>query len=184
MTMAKNRVPADDFCAGCGMCCDGTLHTRAKIQPHDDTTLMDAGGLQRFAEASGQEYFRQPCAYLRDNLCSIYETRFSICRTYRCALLQSFHDGQITVEIARAKIAIAKALRAKIIAASPKDSTYASRYRSRMKIEAALPKLKGQKRLGALEDLLRFVALDTYLDAWFRKKRDQDGPGEIAAPPD
>ena len=184
MTMAKNRVPADDFCAGCGMCCDGTLHTKARLQTQEDDRLLEAGGLERITENNGKQYFRQPCPYLRDNLCSTYETRFSVCRAYRCAILQSFENGLISSDDAQAKITVAKTLRAKIFAVSPNDASYASRYKSRLEIEGALPTLFGEERQKALEKLLKFVALDTYLDTWFRKKGDQVGQAESPVTPD
>lgn len=184
MTTSATSVRTDDFCAGCGLCCDGTLHTKAKLQTQADDRLLEAGGLERITDDSGKRYFRQPCPYLCDNLCSTYETRFSVCRAYRCALLQSYDNGDISSEDARTKIAVAKTLRAKISAVSPDDATYASRYKRRLEMERELPAQIGEARQKALEKLLKFVALDTYLDIWFRRKGDQVGQAESSVAPD
>ncbi len=71
--------------------------------PEDDLTpLRDAGAV---FETRKNTVFLQPCAALESQCCSIYESRPSRCRAYRCLLLEKVEDDEAEMDAARDVIA-------------------------------------------------------------------------------
>lgn len=67
----------DNLCFDCGMCCNGTLFDKVKVDDGDDLIL--------------------PCVNLtNDNKCSIYENRPQRCRSYKCKMLMWYESNIIT----------------------------------------------------------------------------------------
>ena len=158
-------------CVGCGMCCDGTLYDVAKVAPGEDRAMRSRG--LEIIEVGNKAFFRQPCPMESGGRCTIYEHRFGICRSFSCALLKRYHAGELTLEETTEKVATAKRLLAIAVA----DNPNASRADARRRIRAASADLKSipdeQLRLKSAKRLLNLIAVDAYLDKWFRNKNFQ-----------
>lgn len=180
--METHNVPVDDTqpCIGCGMCCDGTLYTRAKVEAGEEPRLTEHGLMVTVDHDKG--YFRLPCPHEKCGSCTIYEKRFVICRTFRCALLKSYNAGEIGLDEAREKVTTAKGLLAAAVAddlaATNTDSR--ARLRERLAGEIGLGERDHRPRLA--RQLLNVIALDTYLERWFRNPR--KAQSETALEPD
>jgi uncharacterized protein len=113
------------LCIGCGLCCDGTLHAKTTVKP-DDEAIVAAAGLE-VSEEGEKRFFRQPCRHFSCGKCSIYAARPGVCRTYRCALLISLEDRQITKPDALEKVSMARKLLAVVRREDPTAVTPAER---------------------------------------------------------
>ncbi len=101
-----------NICIECGLCCDGTIFSFVPIEPEDDVgPLREVGAILETDETAR---FLQPCAALELRCCSIYESRPSLCRAYRCALLKRVEAGEAEVEEARDIIATVIELRDRV----------------------------------------------------------------------
>lgn len=161
--------PDNDLCVGCGMCCDGSVFANAPVERGEEDAMRSAG-LDLF-ESDGNTFFRQPCPQSCGGRCAIYQTRFHICRTFRCKLLSAVESGEIRVPEAKEKIDFARSLLAQAIDLEPE----AASHKQRNLIRARLVKeLTGADSAAAAEQsrqsLLRLVALEAFLDRWFRNK--------------
>lgn len=164
--------PLDDTapCIGCGLCCNGTLYLRAKVTPGEEPRLLEHG-LELTGDAE-KPYFFLPCKYESCGRCTIYEKRFDICRSFRCALLRSYQAGEIDADAARAKVERAHELVAAVTVSDPSAQLY--KVRIAVREELARDVESGTADKSAAQRLLNIVALDTFLDRWFRlKKKDQ-----------
>jgi hypothetical protein len=175
-----SALPAPDDtrpCVGCGMCCDGTLYSRAKVAPGEGPRI-EAHGLQ-LTQAEDRTYFRLPCLHERCGACTIYETRFEVCRTFRCALLRRYGAGEVSLEEANAQVARAKHLLAEATAAEPDAAMVVPRALARARLGDAVASTDLQARRAAGPAFLKIVALDAFLERWFRNKKDRhlDQPG-------
>ena len=100
---------ASRLCTACGMCCNGVLFEIVRLQPQDSVKELEKLGMQ-INRRKTQPYFKQPCRFLNDCTCTIYEQRPTRCRRFECLQLNLLADGEITEEQAAAKIKEAKAL--------------------------------------------------------------------------
>lgn len=181
---STSALPPEDTrpCVGCGMCCDGTLYGLAKVAPGEDSRIRDAG--LDTAQVGDRTYFRLPCPMHSCGVCTIYEDRFQICRSFRCALLKRYHAGEVSLEDARERVETAKQLLASVAAQDPN----AARADGRRRMRAALADWKDvtddQVRLNAARRVLDMVALDAFLDKWFRNKNFQVREVDEVAPAD
>jgi Fe-S-cluster containining protein len=100
---------ASRLCTACGMCCNGVLFEIVRLQPQDSVKELEKLGMQ-INRRKTQPYFKQPCRFLNDCTCTIYEQRPTRCRRFECLQLKLLADGEITEEQAAAKINEAKAL--------------------------------------------------------------------------
>jgi hypothetical protein len=164
--------PVDDTapCIGCGLCCNGTLYLRAKVTPGEEPRLIEHG-LELTGDAE-KPYFFLPCKYESCGRCTIYEKRFDICRSFRCALLRSYQAGEIDGDQARSKVERAHELVVAVTASDPSAQLYKVRIDVREQLAREVE--SGTADTSAAQRLLNIVALDTFLDRWFRlKKKDQ-----------
>mgnify|MGYP000970339477 CR=1 FL=1 len=98
------------ICIECGFCCDGTLFRTASLIPGERGSLPELIEASSFEEG-GKEYFRLPCRYFAGR-CTIYrEKKAHICSAFRCRLLNSLADGEVSPEEALRIVAEAKLLR-------------------------------------------------------------------------
>ena len=162
------------LCVRCGMCCDGTLFNRAIVDEGEEAR-MKASGLQIF-DQDGQSFFRLGCSHLSCSRCTIYETRFNICRTFDCALLRRVKDGSVGVIEAQKKVTIAKGLLANAIAIDASASTVDGRNELRAQLAETLAGCTKVSRAAVAQRLLTIVAAETYLTRWFRNKVDKSDP--------
>jgi Fe-S-cluster-containing dehydrogenase component len=168
-----SALPLEDTrpCIGCGMCCDGTLYGLAKVAPGEDARMRDTG--LDITSVGDRSYFRQPCPMHSCGSCTIYQNRFEICRSFRCALLKRYHAGNVSLEEAREKVRTAKQLLESVVA-QDLDAAHAD---GRRRMRTALADWKSvageQAQLKAARRVLDMVALDAFLDRWFRNKNFQ-----------
>jgi Fe-S-cluster containining protein len=150
---------------GCGLCCNGVLFTNGRAQPHE-VPVMEAGGLT-VEQVGDRTQFALPCRHLTGGGCGIYEQRFTVCRTFRCALLKRVEGGEAGLEEAQATVAKAKAMLARVTAIDPTAATAAARARHRAAGADGAPgeDLAARRRLWT-----ESLALDLFLDRNFRNR--------------
>lgn len=96
------EAPAGEqkVCLSCGLCCDGTLFTNARLRPGERGEI---GGLPELIKASSfragdEELFRLPCGYFSGR-CTIYDRKKAwVCSAFRCRVLKDFAGGVISLE--------------------------------------------------------------------------------------
>jgi len=174
--------PVDDTapCVGCGLCCNGTLYFRAKVTPGEEPVLLDHG-LTLTADKD-RTYFRLPCHHESCGRCTIYENRFDICRSFRCALLRRYQAGEIDLATARATVEKALELAAAVKGDDAAAGLVGERGRIRSELAERLLAGGGDERAKASRRLLNIIALDTFLERWFRNKKAQPGEATEEAP--
>ena len=161
--------PAEnDFCAGCGLCCDGTLFSRAPVGEDEECSLA-AHGLDLF-ELNGERQFRQPCPMLKEGHCSIYESRPKVCRDYRCKMLKRHEHGELEPGEGRRRVAEAKALRSAVVARDPEGAMHDRRHALWRSLTDAVTKASGNEKEELARRLLAVAAFETYVRQWFRSK--------------
>jgi Fe-S-cluster containining protein len=74
------------LCQACGMCCDGSLFGRARLDA-DEVPLAKKNRLRIVANGAS---FEQPCSALARGSCTIYEERPRACRGFVCRLRERF----------------------------------------------------------------------------------------------
>jgi Fe-S-cluster containining protein len=170
----------DSLCVGCGLCCDGTLFSRVNVGANDEQGLSAKGF--SFFEHEGETCFPQPCLAAVKGLCAIYADRPHTCRTYRCALLKRHERGEIGLDQARGiiKQTFERIAQATII--DPAARRRADRMKLRAELAAALDAAAGDERKGLGDRLLPIIALDSWLQAHFFKKRDKAADDGDPAP--
>lgn len=172
MTSASVR-PVDDTapCVGCGLCCNGTLYLRAKVTPGEEPRLIDHG--LELTSDDDRTYFRLPCKYESCGRCTIYKDRFDICRSFRCALLRRYQAGEVELDEAREKVEKALHLLSVVKADEPAAGLFVERNRVRQELSERLQSLEPAERGAVSRRLLNIIALDSYLERWFRNKKGQ-----------
>ena len=132
---------------------------------------MEAAGLQLF-ETGGKTVFREPCPHSRAGQCGIYENRFHICRSYECKLLGLVKNGEISVDGAIEKIGVAKKLLEVVSTNDPLATSAGGRKSIRGQLSEKLPTPAAADSETIARHLLDIVALDTFLERWFRLERE------------
>lgn len=67
----------DNICFDCGLCCNGTIFDKVRVEGGDDLIL--------------------PCINLtNENKCSIYENRPERCKVFECKILWAYKQDKIT----------------------------------------------------------------------------------------
>ena len=162
----------ESICVGCGLCCDGTLFSHLTTLDETDLGMpLRMLGVEIIVEAD-PPVFALPCPAVAEGRCTIYEKRFDICRSFRCALLRSYQAGEIDGDQARSKVERAHELVVAVTASDPSAQLYKVRIDVREQLAREVE--SGTADTSAAQRLLNIVALDTFLDRWFRlKKKDQ-----------
>jgi uncharacterized protein len=84
---------ASDLCLACGLCCDGTLFSKVRLNPDDAIEPLRTEGLP--VSLGGEPEFVQPCTALQsDCRCRVYVVRPSQCRKFECRLLQAVANAE------------------------------------------------------------------------------------------
>jgi uncharacterized protein len=145
-------------CVGCGLCCDGTIFERERTSA-DEVDRLRSEGLT-VVEEGNNYYFQHPCRFADHGRCTIYETRFAVCRTFRCKVLKAYQKGEIELEEAKHRVNKALALKAEVTKEEPTAGVWQQRqeFRKSMQLSKERPQLH-----------LKMAALDFLLDRWFRK---------------
>src|SRR5206468_11444534 len=97
------------LCQSCGLCCNGVLFDYVDIEEQERASLERLGfDLERVAE--DRLRFVHPCHQFRDNCCSIYQERPSVCRTFQCELLKAAKSGEVPLNEALERVVEAKGM--------------------------------------------------------------------------
>lgn len=161
------------LCVGCGMCCDGTFHFRGDLFPGREPRPDSFYKNETFTEG-GKSYFRMPCPHYDGTCCSIYESRFTACQSYKCKLLIRYEKGEIPFADAKEVVATAKSLIAKVAATDPGSEVRVEREKRRRELAAAL-KDADAPRAQLSARLLNMIALDEFIAKWIHASPDQSG---------
>jgi len=178
--MADPAIQVGDTapCVGCGMCCNGTLYWMAKVTPGEEARIMGEG--LELTEDKGATYFKLPCHHEQCGQCTIYETRFDICRSFRCRLLRAYQAGEVDLVEARNRVEIALKLVQAVKANDPDAANAFNRRAIRAGLAEAPDGEGDEAKAIRARKLLDIVALDTCLERWFRNPKpapaDEDQP--------
>ena len=98
-------MPVDvgsDLCLRCGICCRGVLHPDA-ILDEDERAMAERYELTIASKDDGRAVFGLPCNRHdhATNGCTIYDTRFRVCRRYACDLLRAAREGRVGLDEAQ-----------------------------------------------------------------------------------
>lgn len=166
------KPDASSLCTRCGMCCDGTLFDNAKAKPEELPRLAAAGIAT--GEAKGRPVFAQPCPMLEGGCCTIYEERFSSCRSFRCKLLVRFLDQEVGLEEAIRRVEAARVLVARVAAADPAAATVSHRRALARSAADWAGESDPERRAARARVHLDIVALESFLNRHFRKGADSE----------
>lgn len=176
---------SQQLCTSCGLCCAGAIYDYVRLEPSEATGWRESG-----RETGGDEQnplFTLPCPMLCGTICSIYDSRPSRCRHFRCGVLGQLEDGEIGFAEARDHVATAKMLVAGVTEFLHPGETLATARRSWLARSPAdsMGLEAGRDSIGAKRLHLAMLALNLYLDRHFRKPHqavvtEEDWP---AAPP-
>lgn len=148
------------LCTDCALCCSGALFDTVPVA-EAEASAVAALGLELVRRES-DIVFRQPCAMLRGQLCSVYEGRPPACRRFRCTLLERYEEGVVGLGEAQATIAKGKSLISQAraaFAAGESDAGARARWKRGLAADAA-PE--------AARFHLLMTALNRFLDRHFR----------------
>tara|TARA_R100000541_G_scaffold58963_1_gene71239 strand:- start:6449 stop:6808 length:360 start_codon:yes stop_codon:yes gene_type:complete len=83
---------ANDLCQNCGLCCDGTLFHNFNIQK-EEYHLFSPKNIDSFGNVS------QPCEHFDScGDCKIYKNRPRVCFKYKCSVINSFEQGNLSFD--------------------------------------------------------------------------------------
>ncbi len=91
------------LCGMCGLCCNGVMFHRVRLQPQDSAKTLAALGL-KLKRKHGKDHILQPCPAHQDSRCSIYPDRPERCRLFQCRQLRRVEAGEIKEAEALEKI--------------------------------------------------------------------------------
>ncbi len=156
------------MCLGCGLCCEGVLHTHANIQPAERRAVRALGLAQEmFGDHAG---FRLPCPLYQAGRCSVYQRRLRACQTYRCELLGQHLAGHLTLEQSLEIVRGARALLAEIEPPLPPGRSFNQLRDDVSRLETRISRLGSLEAHAAQAPLLLSVArVDRYLQRYFKK---------------
>ena len=160
------------LCVSCGMCCDGTLFAYAKAEA-DEAAKLDAYGLERLF-VRGKPRFRLGCRHLSCGSCTIYEDRFTICRSFRCALLRRYDAGEISLEDAMETVETAKKLLANVLEQAPDAAHFSERESIRRRAAQWASAADLDTRRIEARLYLDIIALEQFLQSRFRSKAGEE----------
>jgi hypothetical protein len=165
---APGREIEDALCVGCGLCCDGTLHSKAALDPGEADQL----GSTELNILDGGRTFRMPCPYAKNGCCTVYPNRpAAVCGSYDCKLLRRTKAGEITLEEALRKVQAAMALRAKVAERNPEAVLAEHRAGIWKSLQAALPSIPPLERRATGQAILDIAVLDEFIDRWFGNRK-------------
>ena len=95
LSVSPTTSAASRLCQACGLCCNGVMFHRVRLQPGDSARALEALGL-KLKRKQGEEFLRQPCSAHSEMKCSIYLQRPERCRLFECRQLQRVAAGELT----------------------------------------------------------------------------------------
>ena len=157
------------ICAGCGLCCDGSLFSHVIVVEEDRGTVARAQ--LPVTELEGTPIFRLPCAMLVNGLCSVYDGRPTTCQRYRCKLRKGVDKGELGEAEAYEKIASAKGMAKRLREMSDGAKTPGERKALTAKLKDGFANCDEEERLERARLLLELGSFEFYVDRWFREER-------------
>ena len=157
------------------MCCDGTLFTWVGL-PDDGDEAMLAGTPIAVKGSEGKSFFSQPCAAFA-GCCSIYASRPSNCRSFRCSLLRRHETGDVSTDEARRIIRMTLDMRDRAL--GPIRQRLAVDDMSFREIQKRLAELTAEESVASPEHMvmvLDAVAVDKLLSQHFLPTPPRDTP--------
>lgn len=92
---------SSELCVSCGLCCTGGLTDGAALLPDEAEFAQALLGLKI---SSNGKYLSLPCQLHQNGKCTIYTTRFNVCRVYKCELLRNYERGEVSFELASIRV--------------------------------------------------------------------------------
>ena len=166
---AEAAIPdGSALCVGCGICCNGTLYDRIAVTPEEQGRLSGLGF--SFVQHEQETVFELPCHKESCGSCTIYEARPAICSRFRCGLLQAYQAGAISLDAAKSKQDEARELIAAVAADDPAAARNGPRHKLRLQLAEQMQAGGPETRRALARQFLNVLALDSYLERWFRAK--------------
>lgn len=98
---------ASRLCLACGMCCNGVLFHIVRLQQVDSVKRLESLGM-KINRKKKEPYFNQPCRFLEDCTCQIYQDRPSRCRFFECQQIKKLSFDETSEKQAAEIIALAR----------------------------------------------------------------------------
>lgn len=147
------------------MCCDGTMHDFARLQP-EDVEPARAVGFPTFDTPDGLPAMALPCHCLDGAKCTRYDQwRPSICSAYFCKLQKRLTAGECTVPEALQIIESALIAKTELLKTAPAGTTL----NDARKRFGELSTMKQALAPADAKLVVRVFALERMLDLHFRK---------------
>jgi hypothetical protein len=169
-----------DLCRSCGLCCDGTLFGKVRLQPEDVQEPLRLAGIIVISDDT-ESRFKLACAAHQHGCCQVYASRPSNCRGYQCRLLVRFTKGAVTWAEAAVQIGRLRRLREQLGIEVERVRPGMGRA-SVAEIKQIVPPLEEltadvelHKRWAPA--LLRLVALRRFALEIFHRRRQSNAPG-------
>jgi uncharacterized protein len=166
------QLSAQSLCLGCGFCCDGTIFSEVSLKPEDEVAPLAANGIHVLWDRD-PHVFKQPCAAHKNCACTVYLDRPHGCRRYQCELLKRFKANEVSMNealrIIRVAVTLKDEVKRQMLAASGNSEECMEDLTSRLKSWLKNPRLAADNKCYA-RLFVNFVALQNYLDRFFRKK--------------
>ena len=180
-SVTERQPGGSALCLACGLCCNGALHTSVTVRP-EHVRLVRTLGLTVEKAGDHEFEFRQPCPLYQQDRCSAYPYHPPSCQEYRCALLQKYENGEVTLSDGQTIARTAKALLAggvEPLAAGAAVSSESLRVELAQSWDGAHGlRGSGARRRANADVVFRAVTLDVYLEKHFRLPRNEsDGSG-------
>jgi hypothetical protein len=132
------------------------LFDLVRLQPGDSVPQLQRLGM-KLRRKTTKPWFPQPCQFLKNGACEIYEHRPTRCRLFECQQLRRLKEGETTEQDASAMIGLARRMVADIEALLPPLALGSQPPTLGERVSAALeekPDLKLQRLHNRLKRLL------------------------------
>lgn len=87
---------SENICLACGCCCDGTLIGFVQLNKEELPVVRELTDIE---EANGKGFILQPCKSFCDG-CTIYTKRPKQCGIFKCGLLKSVEQKELSFDSA------------------------------------------------------------------------------------
>jgi len=94
---------ASRLCSACGICCNGVMFHKVRVQSGDSPGELIALGL-KLKRKHKEQFILQPCPAHQESRCSIYHQRPERCRLFECQQLKRVASREISESMALEKI--------------------------------------------------------------------------------
>lgn len=88
---------SSNICIACGLCCDGSIIGYVQI---GNDELEVTREIMDIEEANGEGFFFHPCEKLSCDGCTVYNQRPKKCISFKCKILNSIEDKEISLDSA------------------------------------------------------------------------------------